>query len=185
MPVTNLKSYEEYKNFYMQYRSFPDGQYTNPEKFPLNEKQIKAKYDKYARATEKKESKGNTPYMEAIFIAEKEARDNDPLAETFWGALNENQLQIIRQAMKLIPDFSILDPCHILPRGTTPQLSACVENILIAPRVFQHYLDGYMNPFSSNHETITKEKQNEIWISIIGIDRWNHLQDLKKGGIHD
>lgn len=175
-PVT----YEYYYEYYKKNNRFLDGQYNNPEK-DLNDKQIKTKYNKYVKRFEKKLSKENSEYVQNIFSAEEEARKLDPEADIFWSSLSKEQYDIVKKEMKKIKDFSIIDPCHIISRGTCTKLADNIDNILMAPRVFHSYIDQYLNPFSEKHEAITKEQQESIWRCIVGDERYNTLLNLKRG----
>ncbi len=175
----NLLELEEYTAYYHTYKRFPDGQYSNPDKV-LNEQQILTKYKKYVSRTEKKATKTNSEYVSNVFTAEEEARNLDKDCDVFWNSLSIEQYDIIKKEMRKIKDFSIIDPCHIFSRGSSPQLADCVDNILMAPRAFHTFIDQYLNPFTEKHEALTREQHDDIWISIIGIDRWNKLLQMKR-----
>jgi len=178
--MIELQDYETYKDYYLSNKRFSDGQYCNPEKFPLNEKQIKSKYEVYVKRFDKKQVKTNSKYKQNIYDAEELVRNEDPEADLFWGSLSDEQYKIVKKEMRKSLDFSIIDPCHILSRGSCPQLSNEPLNIIMAPRGFHTYIDQFLNPFSEKHESINREQQDQIWIDIIGEERWSILQQMKQ-----
>ena len=181
MPVTEYYTLEQYIAFYQKNNRLFDNQYTNPEK-TLNFQQLKSKYEKYIRRSEKKKLKVNTQYAQSIYDVEKECRDKDPAANEFWNALTSEETDFLMKEMKKILAFRDIDPAHILPRGVYPHLSTEPLNIIMVPRVFHTFIDGFLNPFTTKHEAITKEKQEQIWRHIVGDSRYDKLLELARGG---
>ena len=140
---------EEYKNYYLKNKFFPDNQYSNREKI-LNEKQIYRKYEKYCSRLEKKKEKEPSDYMKRIYEVEEECKKENPNGEYFWSRLTVEQLTVVRNEMRKIKDFSIYDPCHIISRGSSSKLADYKPNILVAPRAFHYYIDLMLDPFSVN-----------------------------------
>jgi len=175
---------EEYKNYYLKNRVFPDGQYSNKDKV-LNDKQIKTKYEKYCKRTEKKKVKENSDYMNKVFEVEAECKKDNPNAERFYNKIQEldkewntNFESYFRKMNKIFGD--IYDPAHIL--GRSPRFMAVEkENIEILPRFVHSNLDQYLEIFDKEykHYTISKERHEEIWRLIIGNERYDELLQLK------
>lgn len=187
-----MQSYDEYIEFYnSQGKTIDQIQKSKP----MNEAQLKTKYKKYVtkenrkaekaivKAIEKKDKQAiqELNIDEAWEACKAEAFELDPDATLFYSALNFNELKIVMMAM--VGQFKTLDPCHIIGRGRCPKMKYMVENILIAPRIFHHYIDLFRNPFTEKHETITEEQRNAIWCRIIGDERWEYLQHTKGSGV--
>lgn len=177
-----IKSLEEYVEFYNKNGYLLDGQYSNPKK-TLNKGQLKFKYERYIRKSERKESnKGiQSEYVQKVNEAMLEARRQDPAANLFWDSLTEEEYDVVFKEMKKLPDFREIDPCHIFGRGQAPQLADNLLNIVMAPRAFHNFVDKFLNPFSEKHEGITKEQHEQIWRHIVGDERYDTLLNLKRG----
>lgn len=176
-----MYSLEQFIDFYNEKGYFPDGQYSNPDK-KLSYGQLKHKYEKYVRKTEKKEEKKGqvSDYMQAIYDAENKCREEDCAGVQFWNALTEEEDRVVSLELKKLTDFRKYDPAHIISRTRAPHLSAEPLNIMMVPRAFHFYIDKFLNPFTENHEAITQEQQDEIWIHLIGQERWDKLQAMKR-----
>ena len=178
-------SLQEYKEYYLKNKRFMDGQYSNSESFPLKDKQIQTKFNKYQKRTEKKLTKTNTDYADSVFAAEKEARDADCVANVFWNSLTEEQSDFMMKEIKKCKDFSIIDSAHIIPRSKSKELACDPYNIIMLPRIFHSCIDSMVNPFSERHETISKEEQEKIWIQVVGKERWDELHRMLREGNND
>lgn len=176
-----MYSLEQYIDYYNTKGYFPDGQYNNPDK-KLNYGQLKHKYEKYVRKTERKEEKKGqvSNYMQNIYDVEAQCRADDCAAVQFWNALTEEEDRVVTLELKKLLDFRKVDPAHIISRTQAPHMSAEPLNIMMVPRAFHHYIDKFLNPFTEKHESITREEQDAIWIHLIGIDRWNKLQAMRR-----
>ncbi|MDA3855366.1 MAG: hypothetical protein PF569_03845 [Candidatus Woesearchaeota archaeon] len=157
-------TFEEYKDYYEQ-----NGQTING---LIEIKQgLKYQYTKWI----KKQNKIN-----AWRECREEAYRRNPNAEQFFDRLTKAEYDYYDN---LYGKFATLDPCHIIGKGecSINSLSNNPDNILIAPREFHTYIDTYHNPFTREHELITKEERDQIWIRFIGEEMWNKLQEIKKG----
>jgi len=154
---------EEFKEYYEINGRLPNGQ-----------KEIKQgwnyQYKKYLKKQKKKDD-----WVEA---REKAYRRN-PNGEQFFNALTDQEYNFYSNLYGI---FATLDPCHIIGKGECPkkELMNNPDNILVAPRYFHSYIDTFKNPFTQEHELITKEQREQIWIRFIGQEMWDELQELKR-----
>lgn len=120
------------------------------------------------RTTEKqKEDKLKNAEVKAICMV----RANNQCE--IYGLLNADEKQYIDSI--LFPSVMVLDPMHIVSRANK-KLRHCPENIVIGMRVIHSLIDNYIG-FDGN--PINSEQRDRLWIRIIGIERWNFLQDNK------
>jgi len=174
-----MYTYDDYKNYYLSNRAFPDGQYSNKDKV-LNEAQIKIKYQKYIRKLERKENKEPSDHMKEIWEVEKVVREKDPEAKLFWSVWNDEERNFLYKKCSIFRDEEgkiLLDPAHILNRSTNPHLSNEELNIIMIPRYFHSLLDQHLSPFTGKH--IDNEEHTKLWIRIVGEDRYNQLLEMK------
>ena len=183
-----MLTYDEYTTFYEKHGKTID---QIAQSKPMNSAQIEMKYTKYVKKEDRKVEKAIAKAIakqdnealkefkidEAWEKCKAEAYELDPDATLFFSQLTNDEMKVI--VLGMYGEMGTFDPCHIIGKGRCPKLKYSVENILIAPRVFHHYIDIYKNPFTEKHESITEEQRNEIWIKFIGIERWNYLQYMQ------
>lgn len=184
-----MKTYtmNEYIEYYKKYNKFINGSYCNSNK-KLNEKQLKSKYNKYIKSEEKKSDRLIRNSEISYQIKLDKLKNKDYIDEKWekvrlkvWSRDN-SQCQYINTLdykeylefkKDLFNPLNNLDCCHVFGKGAYPELKYDVENIVLGCRLFHSRIDTFIHPLTNKQ--INKEEHNMIWISIIGIDRWNSL----------
>ena len=186
-----MLSKNEFTEFYKKYKRFPNGLYCNPDKV-LNSKQLESKYKKYLISGEKrldrfsKQSKKQSKKpkikidnkwietREKVFIRDKETCQ-------YYKSLNLNDQFKAQKILEENSHLLDLDPAHIFGKGSYPKLKYDTDNIVLLFRFFHSRIDNYLHPVTG--KSITKEERNNIWISIIGIEKWNSLLNKIKNNL--
>lgn len=156
------QTFEEFKDYYEKYGYTITGK--------TNIKQgLKYQYKKYVKKEEKKKLWKD---------CRDEAFRRNPNGEQFFDNLTDREFDFY---IELKGDMSIFDPCHIIGKGECPkkELVNNPDNILIAPRYFHSLIDQYRNPFTAEHEIISKEERETIWIRFIGKEMMQKLKEIK------
>jgi len=199
---------EEFIDYYKLRGRLPENMMSTGKR-PLNDKELQTRYKKYIRIMEKKntvkkdfydvgddydvdeyeeniyEEKEVSKYMKNIFAVEAECIAENPNAEEFYNSIAHYDIEhgadyvaYFKKMNKMFGD--LYDPAHIIPRSKSRELASCKLNIIILPRFVHSNIDGYREIFSVKHEAINKERQEELWKIIVGVERWNMLTEMTK-----
>lgn len=197
-----MKTLEEFISYYKETNRFilPIVNYS---KKPLTDKQLESKYKEYCKKVEKQNEKreekmidnkikmyekmmngenGNkSEYANDVEETMKNVHEKNDIScyRKFYDSLEHWQKKILDDNLWLCPKKNrtyVFDGCHILDRGKHSKLADDEDNIVLLPRYLHKCLDDYINPFTS--KIMKKEEHDNLWICIIGEERWNRL--LKK-----
>lgn len=196
-----MLTFEQFLDFEKEHNFFPNGLYHKAKQY--NDRELRRKYEDYKRSELKKQERReqqiqrqkekNLEKMEnpenyisdhkrKVYEAQEAVRKENPNGEYFWSRLSSCEEDFIRNEMKKIPDFSKYDPCHVISQGKCKRLAYEKKNIVIAPRAFHTYIDSMMNPFTEEHEFLSRKEWENIWIKIVGKERWNWLNEQYRSG---
>lgn len=195
-----MKSFEEFVNYYKETNRFllP---LVNYSKKPLTDKQLESKYKEYCKKIEKQNEKreekiidnkikmyesmlnptdAKSEHFKRIDETMKKVHEKNDIScyRKFYNSLEHWQKKIIDDNMWLCPKKNgtyTFDGCHILDRGKYSKLADDEDNIVLLPRYLHKCLDDYINPFSN--KIMKKEEHDDIWIYIVGEERWNRLHE--------
>ena len=184
-----LLTEEEFIDYYIENKKLPFPLST-PKSF-LSEYNLKSKYKDYVRRMEHnqekmKDAKTYKPpesnYATSVQKNMDEFRAKDdrrPFLEYF-KKLTKLQQDAITEELWMCPKnkdtgYPTWDVAHIIERGENQRLADKQFNYILLPRNFHHHIDFYENPLTKEHERITKEQHDQIWIDLIGQELWNRL----------
>lgn len=163
-------SFEKFKEYYVKYNRLPFGIYTSPK--GLNDRQMLTKYERYVksenRKEEKRESKGRDAEWESVRKLMFETKGRECW---FIKILSIDQIEILRKKAGTL--IRIIDPAHIFPKDTYPQLKYDIDNIVPINRYSHHCLDFLLHPVTGR--AISKKQKNMFWVDIVGINHYNEL----------
>lgn len=167
----NMMTFEEFEAFYKEKGRCPND--IQPRSKPLNDKQLRRRYNQYVRSVERKEER-EKGYLEPDELWEQvrqEVTHRDGLRCVLFDQLT------IEEAEEISPlddfDPSLVDPAHVLPRSTHPHLIYDPENIVMLSRLFHSRLDTYRNPLTGS--PISKDEHRKWWDRIAGRERIERL----------
>ena len=196
-----MKSFEEFVAYYKETNRFllP---LVNYSKKPLTDRQLQSKYKDYCAKIEKQEMKNEEKKIDAkikmyesmlnyddseksehcksIDETMKRVHEKNDIScyRRFYKSLEMWQRKILDDNLWLCPKKNgsyTFDGCHILDRGKHSKLADDEDNIVLLPRYLHKCLDDYINPFTQ--KIMKKEEHDDIWICIIGEERWNRLHE--------
>jgi hypothetical protein len=184
-----IYSYEEFIEYYKKHNRFPVNIYW---KAGLNDKQLKTKYKKYLSVVEKSKEKKKPKKKAKVQVKNTDReKDNKIKLECLIRANNECEIlpiicqnyseEQVNQLTKTIfsnIDFQTLDPVHIVSRRYK-NARWDSQNILIGYRYIHSMIDQYINPVTG--EKMTKQQRDDFFIMLIGQERWDYLQEKKRG----
>ncbi len=185
-------NFEEYVEYYNTTKRLPFPQTTWSRKKPFTERELHLKYRDYESKIEKLESKRQNPtkseYSEKVEIAMQKARELDSNYEVwnnYYRMLDKTSKEVIAKGMWVCPKNDktnkvTFDSAHIFSRGEYPHLAYEIDNLVLIPRNYHTYIDNFQNPLTYEHERLTKEEHDKLWIDLIGIRRWNSLLEKSK-----
>ena len=157
-------TFEEFVNQYKKYGKCP-GQMSKPG-HTLNERELRARYEKYIKLKEKKIQKGSwddPKWKEVADIVWKRDRGQCRLLSKLKVDNPDLYLYFIKNNMKSL--YTKLDLAHIIPRSKSSELYYEPSNIILLNRVSHSNLDTYHNPVTG--EAINKEEQEKWWRYIL------------------
>lgn len=195
-----MKSFEEFVEYYRETNRFllP---LVNYSKKPLSDKQLESKYKEYCKKVEKQNEKkeekiingkikmyesmlnptdNKSEHCKNIDKTMQKVHENNDIScyRRFYNSLEYWQKKIIDDNMWLCPKKNgvyTFDGCHILDRGKYSKLADDEDNIVLLPRYLHKCLDDYINPFTQ--KIMKKEEHDDVWICIVGEERWNRLHE--------
>lgn len=197
-----MLSYDEYLIYYEKYKRLPNGQYCS--KKPLNERQLKSKYDKYCKSIQKKkdtikrqiEKQKNKPFKKPKPIKNKKQSNSDWLKCKkivferdnnncrLWPLLSLEEKSKVKNYIYQGSEFATIDPAHVISQSQSKKLQYNPDNIICLYRLFHTRLDNYQDPITGKYlEGKTteerKQKRKDWFIKIIGKDLFEWLEENK------
>lgn len=195
----NLMDYEEFVEYYNKNGKLPFPLSTP--KVKMGEFQLKAKYNDYCRRLDKDKKKptfaetlhpeiSNKPKKSSYAQSVEDAMDrfrakNDrSVFLNYYRNLNQEQRKVIDSELWMCPvnpetKIQTWDVAHIIERGENQALADKEFNFVLLPRNFHHHIDFYENPLTPQHERITREQHDQIWMDLIGRELWDKLINYK------
>lgn len=184
-----LLTEEEFIEYYNKNKRLPFP-LTTPKSF-ISEYTLKSKYKDYVNRNERVEAKrkesldkepvksGYAQSVEDAMNRFREKDDRTPFLEYF-KKLTKSQQDAITSELWMCPKnketgYPTWDVAHIIERGENQRLADKEFNYILLPRNFHHHIDFYENPLTKEHERITKEQHDQIWIDLVGQELWSRL----------
>lgn len=189
-----MLTYDEYSAFYRDKGRFPDGSHV-PKK-PCNGRQLRSKYDRYLKSLEK----ASLRRLDAIERGKEGSIEKKGLIDERWerckeivdmrdfhscrlyNCLSDEEKYSIRGLLK--GRMKTIDRAHVFRRSGYRHMRYMTENIYCLYRLFHSRLDSYKDPLTGN--PIDDMMVRDWWIRIIGMERYEWLEDVaKRGGSGD
>lgn len=165
-------TFEDFASFYKERGYLPND--VGRRKNPLNEKQLKSRYEKYLQSEQKR----------------LEARDRYSSKDPEWEELKSNlDLTFCQLYEKLLTNglnnavlelkknsghlFSIIDPAHVFGKGAYPHMKYDLDNVVPLNRFSHSMLDQSRDPITG--EQISSEDSKGWWMFIIGNTKYQEL----------
>jgi hypothetical protein len=170
-------SFDFFKNFCLKYNKAPNQM--SPSKKKLTDEKIELLYNKYINKEEKKSERQEIKVEKKKIEEDKlkaiysEVDRRDKFSCQLYKLLSFNDKQKVDK--ELYGDLKKLDHCHILGKGTNPQLKYDVDNIVLLYRLFHSRLDMYKNPITGDN--IDNDTLDYFWELIVGKERYNRLKN--------
>lgn len=167
--INMILTFQEFLKYYNKHGKCIN-QIQKPRK-PLNERQIKSRYDKYLKSEEKTNNLRKENLKWRRLVNEVRSRDRDSCR--LWFVLNSEERRIlIENAGHLL---NILDPAHVFGKGSKPELKFEIDNIILLNRYSHTMLDENKNPITGDYISI--EEKESWWKRILGKNFYNNLKE--------
>lgn len=192
---------EEFIDYYKDKGELPFPMVTP--KVKMSEAQLKSKYRDYLNKVDKSSTKKQTTFAQALHPEEskskkstyakavedamnafREKNDRSPFMNYF-NKLSPSQRKVIESELWMCPinpetKIQTWDVAHIIGRGENQKLADKDFNYILLPRNFHSHLDFMENPLTPQHERISKEQHDQIWIDLIGKEKWDFLVNYER-----
>lgn len=176
--MNKILTKEEFFNYYYENNKLPQPLINWGNKKPFTEMQLNTKYKEYLRKVEPKEFIANEHNIKVIEACNLCHQNNDKsIFYNFYNRCSVNEKLILSSKMKGYLGEK-WDAAHIISRSESSNLASKIENLVLLPHLIHLNIDNYINP--KNNKRMDKEEHDNLWIEIIGIDRWNQLQKETK-----
>lgn len=175
-----IQTFEEFKNFYKKNKYLPND--VGRRKNPLNEKQLKTRYNKYLKQQDlvnKKQIEAIQKKKQYYTIDERweEVKRNMDLSECLlMKRLKDMKFESLYYTLSKKPFIDTIDPAHVFPRSGFPHLKYEPLNIVPLNRYSHSNIDQFRDPIFG--DPITKEVQTALWEFILGKEKYKKLKKL-------
>lgn len=152
---------QEFTDYYFEHGRCPNDIATR--KNPLNEKQLRSRYEAYVSSEEKKnvrQQRYSGKDLDWIEVRQ-EVFERDGFQCMLWSRLTDEEKKEVGAI-----DVEAIDPAHIFPKSTYPHMKYDPENVVSLHRIFHTRLDNYQNPVNGN--PIARDERAMWFQRIIG-----------------
>ena len=178
-------TYEEFSDFYNRYGKYPND--LGRRKNPLNENQLKRRYEKYLKSEEKKQAatkrktekvkNSQSSKVDDKWIAVLEqVRKRDGYRCRLLDKVTEEEKSEIKR--KSYGFHKLLDCAHVFGRGAYPHMKYNVDNVVLLNRYSHSCLDQGRDPITG--EQISPERLENWWRFIVGDTYYDELLNKAK-----
>ena len=174
-----MMDFNKFKQFYDSRGICPNDNVKRKNK--LNEKQLKAKYEKYIKQEDKKieakkrymdKAKNKEVKIDKEWLeTEKKVRERDSNCCRLIKVLSYNEAQRLKNNSNGL--YKIIDPAHVIRRTKALNIKYDTDNIVCLNRWSHGCLDHYKDPIDG--KSISKEDVESWWKLIVGIENYNKL----------
>lgn len=162
-------TYEQYKDHYEKYGMCVNDSFRRKNRYTEN--QLKTRYEKYRKQLE---DNGDTEDQKL----RKDLIRRDKTCQLFSRLTMDEKIDLKKN--EVFVDYKNCDTCHVFNKSSYPWMRYDLLNVVLLARVFHNRLDQHKHPITGKQ--MTREQTNDWWKRIIGVDRWNYLQDLARNG---
>lgn len=156
----------------------------NWSKKPLSDTELRRKYNEYLRTLENNKCKKSVMKKRSYSNKVRKAMESSKSHkrwDDFYRTLTKDEKKAVDDTMWMCPRDStgmvVFDTAHIVSRSSSYSLASDIDNMIELPRGFHSYIDDYKNPLSNEHEHISKEEHDSIWIRLVGKELWEKIND--------
>jgi len=174
-----IETFEDFCAFYRERGFLPND--VGRRKNPLNEKQLRSRYEKYLKSEEKKR------------LAQERYFSKDERWEDLKSNLDLSECSLLKRLeefreLEYLEDlrlsaghlFFVIDPAHVFGKGAYPHMKYDLDNVVPLNRFSHSMLDQNRNPITG--EPVDSEEVRKWWTFIIGPEKYSELLYRSRNG---
>lgn len=174
--MNKILSKEEFFDYYYENKKLPQPLINWGNKKLFTEMQLNTKYKEYLKKIQPKEYIIKDSAQQTINACDICHKNNDKsLFYKFLDMCSFEEQKILKSKMKGYLGEK-WDAAHIISRSESKKLSSNIENLVLLPHLIHLDIDNYINP--KTNKRMTKEEHDDLWISIVGQERWFKLKGI-------
>jgi len=171
-------SFKDYCKAYFSTGFLLSGKYRVKPRKPLNDNQLKTRYNAHVRKLERLERGEINSDITKDQIIREECLKRDRNRCRLMSLLTPPEMrELINNSIPVL--LNKLDVAHVFGKGAYPKLRYVIDNVVLLNRVSHNWLDQQKSPI--NGKAITLEAKLEWWRRIIGKKNYDRLREMAEG----